>query len=130
MNVDTRMERDRIKGTVRRVLLQYGYLGELLKAGASAMRLEQQLGRGTAGAAKNWHLTVGLILSSVDRDMRIVGAWKAAGRRLCLNVKWQEVADGLHLTVEGAKEVVTGATARIYAECVARGISEDYRAAA
>ena len=129
MNDETRAYRDHVEGTVRRILFQYAYLEELLHSGASAVRLSDDtiVKLGGESDVRMWCLTVGVILSSVDRDLKFDGAWKATGRRLCGNQRWIDIADALHMPIEGAKDLVDRVIVRLYAEIVARDISEDYR---
>jgi hypothetical protein len=131
MNVDTRAERDHIEGTVRRILLQYAYLKNLSDGAVSAINPAEERSRVSSGgflsAARMWLLTVDFILTEVDHEMNVISAWKATARRLVGNQRWIDVAEALGMNVEGTKEIVSLATAKMYAQFVGRGISEDYK---
>jgi hypothetical protein len=129
--------REHILAEVRSIGGQWWHL-HLLQNGASIAtmrKVEEKLEElgvpvGPMSDARAWRLTIEIIMNHVDRDLRVPNAAKAMLARLVLGAKWQAISEEMHRPIKSCKDIVTRATARFYAEIVARGITDDYKAAA
>lgn len=76
-----------------------------------------------------WRLTVATIVAMTDRELRqqhnIESVCALYVRREIFGEKWNDIADRSHRSVSRCKEVVTAATARLYAEFVGRKVTDE-----
>src|ERR1700741_101048 len=132
MNDDLREYRASVMRDVRAVMGQYVYLKMLRAGGASAADLEK-ISRRIGGAATNrmsdeesWCLTIGIIVTDVDRDLRarygLLSACKLYVHREVFGETWSKVVARAKCSTALAKDIVAAATASIYAHLVTRGV--------
>jgi hypothetical protein len=129
---DHRPYREFILSELRTVARQYIWLTAIANGATrdTLRRLASKIGGEPVGPMSNaraWRLTVDIIMKSTDRHVRVLNASKAVFARIGAGMRWTDVAEELHRPVDSTKDIVDQAAARLFAEFVTRGITDDYR---